>query len=317
MVNNFVEVINSVDSERDFLGNLLEQVRLDFGLYENYLDHKQFMINQQKYEEFIKKCFNEIKNRSDKFYRFFIALLYHDQCIMLNTSEEDENKKVLNELQDKVKNIDDLIKLINNDYTYLMDMIIFFLDFNELNYYERRMKFKMCNNIDNYLNKIFKLHFIDALFYTKKIELGDLINMYNEADFFRRFDKKFNPVIYSLKNIKNLSLTDEKNSEELIISLLNRTYKYLLFEYDIKRINDVTSYKLNNLIKNGDLKDLSHVIVDNDKYLKLVLEYFFDETFNYEDSYIRQVEQYYNLKENEKVKRKLMVNDNGSNWYSR
>jgi len=313
MVNNFVEVINSVDSERDFLGNLLEQVRLDFGLYENYLDHKQFMINQQKYEEFIKKCFNEIKNRSDKFYRFFIALLYHDQCIMLNTSEEDENKKVLNELQDKVKNIDDLIKLINNDYTYLMDMIIFFLDFNELNYYERRMKFKMCNNIDNYLNKIFKLHFIDALFYTKKIELGDLINMYNEADFFRRFDKKFNPVIYSLKNIKNLSLTDEKNSEELIISLLNRTYKYLLFEYDIKRINDVTSYKLNNLIKNGDLKDLSHVIVDNDKYLKLVLEYFFDETFNYEDSYIRQVEQYYNLKENEKVKRKLMVNDNGSN----
>lgn len=313
MVNNFVEVINSVDSERDFLGNLLEQVRLDFGLYENYLDHKQFMINQQKYEEFIKKCFNEIKNRSDKFYRFFIALLYHDQCVMLNTSEEDENKKVLNELQDKVKNIDDLIKLINNDYTYLMDMIVFFLDFNELNYYERRMKFKMCNNIDNYLNKIFKLHFIDALFYTKKIELGDLINMYNEADFFRRFDKKFNPVIYSLKNIKNLSLTDEKNSEELIISLLNRTYKYLLFEYDIKRINDVTSYKLNNLIKNGDLKDLPHQIIENDKYLKLILEYFFDETFNYEDSYIRQVEQYYNLKENEKVKRKLMVNDNGSN----
>lgn len=321
MNNIIVEVINCLDDYRNIFDNIFSDIRDKFGLLEEShedisVNEDQFISNQQNYENYINRLFNQIKNIDKNFYTFLITMLYHDQCIMLNTADDDyrnDNLELLNELKDKVKTSDDLINLIENDYTYLMDMIVFFLDFCKLNYYEKRKKILSCNDINNYLQKIYKFNIIDTLYYTKKIYLEDLVKMYNDSSFLNFFGKNINPMNFCVRNIQNLFYSDIENSYELVVSLLNKSYKYLLYEYEIKRINNNITFNLNNLVKNKDLEMISYEVINNDDYLSLILKYFYEEEFKYDDKYKEQVELFYNLKDNEKIKRKLMVNDSGSN----
>lgn len=335
MDEKFVEILSFLDDRRDVYYELFSKIRMNYN-FENFYDDftpekygvkeneiiklmynedflndisNQLIDTQVEYENNIKTLMNDLKNKNKNEYELLITMMYHDQCILLNTCDvlfKDVNLEVLKELMDKIKTKEDLFKIVEEDESILHDMIVFFIDFYEYDYFDKRKKILESKNLNSYFKKIYDYNLIDVLYYTKKYNIADLVLMCKDIDFINGY--RFNcDVIDELSGkMSDLYYSDVDNAFELMTSLINKNYKYLLYDVDHKNSDDLKN-KLYDIINEFDLENICSKIYNNDLYLNQIIKYFYYDYFLYDSYFKEDVDKYFVSKNTDKFNKKFKV----------
>lgn len=217
----------------------------------------------------------EIENQYSDFESFDIED-YDENNI---TSEDDiyqeyQLQKNLVEELNKLDNIDDVIKLIDNETINIREMLEsnMFISLEFDNLYIKSHLDEIDESINKKLLKISKNYIYDLLYYSRDFNLDDLCNCIE--------DRLPDDIVYFLTDLYNYN---ESYYFNLINYIINKYYKYKkyqqdngepIFIYDIQVINEIET-NLKGLI--------DYSIKDKNLLLDLVLGY-----KDYKNSYIKE-----------------------------
>lgn len=307
----YIKIIDTVENFREkyyFLFKLImDKYEVDFDSEDEEVE--ELTEKLENYELGIYRLLKQLNLKYHKQYELLVTMMYHDECLILNDKDSEykkDNIELLKELKGKIKTKQDLFKLVDNDFTYVHDLITFFCDFCELEYFDKRKLIIDSKTLNPYLQKIYNLNFIDVLYYTKKFNVADLIVMYKDLKHLQRIGIKYNLLNEVTAKVQDLNATDLDNAYELANSLINISYKYLLYDAGHNNMNGQKE-KIFELINDKKQELVFDFILNDQKLLKQVLAYVYGDLFTYDYFFKELVADYYNLKDNSEFIKKFKI----------
>ena len=263
-------------------GDIIEQLRMRVIKNMKYiLDNSQTSVQSDKA---ILYYFYMLRQNNNKLYKNIIGLIASDHYKMIKEFME-ENINIIEDdfyylnLYENVSNQDELISIVENDPSIILEIICFMKEFECYDYFEKRQCY--LNNKSN-LDTLFKLSpcsVLDYLYYCQKYDMNTLKIIYDEqVETYDDNDTTINAKDVALctliSTIDSLFENDIDNYKDLMSELLANYYMIgkKQIQYNKKIVKREYLTKNLRLIENGDIIDvLNRLKQKNCKFLIEVL----------------------------------------------
>lgn len=220
--------------------------------------------------------FYMMRNNNYKLYKNIIGLIASDHYKMINDLRKyeidlREDYPYLN-LYENISNQDELIYIIEEEPSIILEIITYMNEFNSLDYFEKRESYLNCKDNLNVLFKLSSYSILDYLYYCQKYDFDILNIIYKEQ--VEILDSKDEAINSLITTMEELFMTDLDNYKDLVVELLSNYY--MIGKKQLQRKNKIVKrdYLMKNirLIENGDIVDILNRLRANDyKFLIEVL----------------------------------------------
>lgn len=240
------------------------------------------------YEEEIITKLENLKSNNIQQYLLVISMLYHDYILSVE-NKKDPLYSVLQEqfesVKEQVGSLKDLYQYLEENREFHSDLVEEFMEFSEMDFFERRERFLETKELDRYLTTIFPPHLIDKFYHVITYTEEDLMSYFVEEDMAAV------GVIISL--LQNLSKVDTNNFDKLIEPLIYKYYKNFSYKKSLGE-SDKDNDELLELIEKEDIGTIKDRIVNCIDYLEYIILEFYNDSFIYNEEYKEEVNKNYN-----------------------
>ncbi len=197
---------------------------------------------EEKYMPSIKKYYNEIKKESVFKYKMGVLFVGFYMVKRFNIGEfsADEEESIIDDVIFNVKNIDELIKLCDDDIWNFSDLLTVNSIFYSLDYTDKRNYINAISDDRKKVLNIFPGFLMDIIYYLNTYDKNEILQTYLE--FKQTYNDEENvrkdTVSFIAKVLMKLKDKDYYNYKFLILEMIEDLYKYIVFLIDSKTLND-------------------------------------------------------------------------------
>lgn len=215
------------------------------------------------YKKKVQKVFANMQEKEPKVYCSFLGTIFSDYFKMLyakkqtgSLSDEEEGSLIFFE---SLKNINTLKLELELMPDFLVDMVNESINFNKLNFFEKRKIFQTVKDKNAFLQRINPGHVLDQIYYCKSYDPDLFISMYNriiEKHKDNDIELAKDLAIESLSSLyEELKIYDPRNQEKLGFAMI-RDY-YIFKKYEFKTTNiDTIDQEIIKRLEQEEPKDL-------------------------------------------------------------
>lgn len=170
-----------------------------------------------------------------------------------------------------INNFNELLCIVEEDSSILIDFILNSIINYNSNYLENRCSIMSTQHINNKLGNVTKISIIDEMFYCSQIDTNKLYNIYKEKIDKNNYGKNIigDIIIYLYNN-------DRENYESLVFELIKIYYKTVKYKCYVEKSLDYRKTYL-DIIDTSENSELKEFVYDNpnffDKIINMFLEY--------------------------------------------
>ena len=256
-------------------GNVTENIRNSFinniELIMNYCQTKE------QSNRIILYYFYYIRCADYNLYKNIIGLIASDHYKIINEFMM-QNVGIIEDdfyylkLYESISNQDELISIIENDPSMILEIICYMNDFNCYDYFEKRRCYLRCKDKIEILSKLSPYSVFDYLYYCQKYDANIIKTIYNEQlEIYNDKDYAINTLITTIEELFDNDLSNYSYlMSELLINYYIIGKKQIKSDKTIVK-RDYLSKNL-RLIENSDIIDILNRLKSDDyKFLIEVL----------------------------------------------